>query len=359
MRPARRRAWLLVDSERKLDGITFGQPPTTRPRTFSGPARGGGRSALPGQGPWPRSRSRSSTTASSAPPGDVVRWRRTWPRPSSVTSCFHYRRSIGPVDLPTVGLEALVRWQHRPVGSCRRRHPSHRTDWAGVVRSAANGCCMPRASRAARWQRRRAALRNRYGRGVDVSPRQLDDPRLPAVVAAARAGAALAPGSLVLELTESALLPGDATLHDALTRLRSTRVFSFFLTASAPDTPRSSRLTQLADAGGEELIGDVRSASPATGEAPPSCPPCIALTPTSDSRSSPRGSRDVRTTPRAPAHALPCGARVPADRPTGACPSAADAGRRTTALTSTRPGSSTPSGPHGTCRISRTPRTSR
>lgn len=55
---------------------------------------------------------------------------------------------------------------------------------------------------------------------VNVSPRQLDDPGLPQVVADARQDVGLAPGSLVLELTESALLPGDHTHHEALAQLR-------------------------------------------------------------------------------------------------------------------------------------------
>jgi Amt family ammonium transporter len=56
---------------------------------------------------------------------------------------------------------------------------------------------------------------------VNVSPRQLGDPGLPEDVAAAQRDAALAPNSLVLELTESALMSGEAH-REALTRLLAT-----------------------------------------------------------------------------------------------------------------------------------------
>jgi EAL domain-containing protein (putative c-di-GMP-specific phosphodiesterase class I) len=72
----------------------------------------------------------------------------------------------------------------------------------------------------ARWQHDPARAGEPLWLAVNVSPRQLDDPRLPEAVIAALQGAGLEDGSLVLELTESALMPGDATRRDALTLLR-------------------------------------------------------------------------------------------------------------------------------------------
>ncbi len=157
---------------------------------------------------------------------------------------LHYQPVRRTGDLHTVGLEALVRWQHPSHGLLPPDEFIPVAEQTGLIVPLGEWVLHAACEQAARWQRQQARSEEPILLAVNVSPRQLDDPRLPAAVAAAQQEAALAPGSLVLELTESALLPGDATHHDALTRLRSTGV-QLFLDDFGTGYSSLTHLTQL------------------------------------------------------------------------------------------------------------------
>ncbi len=157
---------------------------------------------------------------------------------------LHYqpvRRSVG---LQTVGLEALVRWQHPSHGLLPPDQFIPIAEQTGLIVPLGEWVLHSACEQAARWQQQQMRSEDPIWLAVNVSPRQLGDPRLPATVAAAQRAAGLAPESLVLELTESALLPGDATHHDALTRLRSTGV-QLFLDDFGTGYSSLTHLTQL------------------------------------------------------------------------------------------------------------------
>jgi diguanylate cyclase (GGDEF)-like protein len=141
---------------------------------------------------------------------------------------LHYQpvRRVG--DLRTAGVEALVRWQHPERGLLAPGQfipTAERTgllvalgEW--VLRTACRWAASdqrawPPSPGAAPWV------------SVNVSPRQLDDPRLPVSVADVLAETGLPPARLALELTESAILAGDDDHHTALSRLRDTGVHLF------------------------------------------------------------------------------------------------------------------------------------
>ncbi|CAN5181002.1 hypothetical protein BH18ACT9_BH18ACT9_04910 [soil metagenome] len=140
---------------------------------------------------------------------------------------LHYQPARRSSDLHTVGLEALVRWQHPSRGLLLPDEFIPIAEQTGLIVPLGEWVLHAACEQAARWQREQAPSEAPIWLAVNVSPRQLDDPQLPATVTAAQQEAALAPGSLVLELTESAILAGDATHHDALNRLRSTGVRLF------------------------------------------------------------------------------------------------------------------------------------
>jgi EAL domain-containing protein (putative c-di-GMP-specific phosphodiesterase class I) len=96
----------------------------------------------------------------------------------------------------------------------------------------------------ARWQNESERSGEPLWLAVNVSPLQLDDYRLPDVVAGVLRDTALADDSLVLELTESALLPGDAARLSALTRLRQAGV-RLFLDDFGTGYSSLTHLTQL------------------------------------------------------------------------------------------------------------------
>lgn len=123
-------------------------------------------------------------------------------------------------DLHTVGIEALLRWQHPSRGLLLPNQFIPVAERTGLIVPLGEWVLRNACEQAARWQSDPARSGDPLWLAVNVSPRQLDDPGLAQVVAAVQQETALAEGSLVLELTESALLPGDVAHHDALTQLR-------------------------------------------------------------------------------------------------------------------------------------------
>ena len=134
---------------------------------------------------------------------------------------LHYQPIRRSSDLQVVGVEALLRWQHPTRGLILPGEFLPTAEHAGLLVPIGAWVLRAACRHVAGWQRNLAPAGNSLWLAVNVSPRQLSDPGLPEDVAAAQHDAALASGSLVLELTESALMPGDAH-REVLTRLEET-----------------------------------------------------------------------------------------------------------------------------------------
>jgi EAL domain-containing protein (putative c-di-GMP-specific phosphodiesterase class I) len=165
--------------------------------------------------------------------------------------CDEFRLHYQPVrrceDLEVLGVEALLRWQHPTRGLLGPDEFVPIAEQTGLLVPLGRWVLRTACRQVAQWQR---DLGRREGSGdplwlaVNVSPRQLGDLDLPAAVSDAQERAGLEPGSLVLELTESALLPGDAACRAALERLRATGV-RLFLDDFGTGYSSLTHLTQL------------------------------------------------------------------------------------------------------------------
>jgi diguanylate cyclase (GGDEF)-like protein len=133
---------------------------------------------------------------------------------------LHYQPVRRCVDLRTIGVEALLRWQHPTRGLVAPDEFIPVAEQTGLIVPIGEWVLREACRQGARWQRSSTDPWEPIWIAVNLSPRQLDDPRLSGTVAAVLEETGLAAGSLVLELTESALMPSDATRQDALIRLR-------------------------------------------------------------------------------------------------------------------------------------------
>jgi diguanylate cyclase (GGDEF)-like protein len=112
-----------------------------------------------------------------------------------------------------IGLEALLRWQHPQRGLLEPAEFVPIAEDAGLIVPIDRWVLGEACRRAAGWNARRPADRP-LTITVNLSARGLQQPDLPAVVAAALEESGLAPECLVLEITESLLLHDtEATVH--------------------------------------------------------------------------------------------------------------------------------------------------
>lgn len=132
----------------------------------------------------------------------------------------HYQPVRRAGDLHTVGVEALVRWQHPSRGLLPPNEFIPIAELTGLVVPLGEWVLRHACGQVAHWQNDPARCGDPLWIAVNVSPRQLDDPGLPDAVAAVLQQTGLSEGSLVLELTESALLPAGDAQRDALKLLR-------------------------------------------------------------------------------------------------------------------------------------------
>ncbi|HYO39087.1 MAG TPA: sensor domain-containing phosphodiesterase [Nocardioidaceae bacterium] len=134
---------------------------------------------------------------------------------------LHYQPVRRTRDLQTVGVEALLRWQHPTRGLLLPDDFVPTAEQTGLLVPIGTWVLNTACRQVSQWQARSLRGADPLWLSVNVSPRQLDDTRLPDAVAAALRETSLSEGSLVLELTETALMPGDATRREALLRLRN------------------------------------------------------------------------------------------------------------------------------------------
>ncbi len=122
-----------------------------------------------------------------------------------------------------IGLEALLRWQHPQRGLLEPAEFVPIAEDAGLIVPIDRWVLGEACRRASAWNARRPPERP-LTITVNLSARGLQQPDLPAVVAAALADSGLAPQCLVLEVTESLLLHDtEATVH-RLAMLKAQRV---------------------------------------------------------------------------------------------------------------------------------------
>jgi diguanylate cyclase len=129
---------------------------------------------------------------------------------------LHYQPIADLASLRTIGVEALVRWQHPERGLVLPAEFIPAAERTGLIVPLGRWALHEACRQLVAWT---AELGDAapYKVGVNVSAHQLQDPSFPAEVSAALAATGLAPDRLVLEITESAALRGGAimaTLHE-------------------------------------------------------------------------------------------------------------------------------------------------
>jgi diguanylate cyclase (GGDEF)-like protein/PAS domain S-box-containing protein len=116
-----------------------------------------------------------------------------------------------------VAVEALVRWDHPDLGAIPPERFVALAEESGAIHELGAWVLRSACAEVAGWDRRTPL---RLDLAVNVSPRQLTDPALPDVIAAACRDTGLAAGRLVLELTEGELVDRLDEARDVLDAIR-------------------------------------------------------------------------------------------------------------------------------------------
>ena len=122
------------------------------------------------------------------------------------------------VDLRTgqpVRAEALVRWHHPRLGLLRPDQFVELAELSGAIQPLTRWVVAEGLAAAARWRE----AGHRVGLAVNLSVRNLYDPELVPFLADQLSTSALAPGDLVLELTETELMDDPSLARDVFTAL--------------------------------------------------------------------------------------------------------------------------------------------
>ncbi len=122
------------------------------------------------------------------------------------------------VDLETsliIGLEALVRWEHPQLGMLQPGQFIGLAEETGLIVPLGRMVLQTALRETVRWQGEHAAHGDLHI-AVNVSGRQLQDPGFVEDVRLALKASGIKPSTVVLEITESVLLPGDGTVVERL-----------------------------------------------------------------------------------------------------------------------------------------------
>lgn len=130
-----------------------------------------------------------------------------------------YQPQISLSDARIVGVEALVRWEHPERGLLAPGAFIDIAEESGLMVSLGAWVLREACEQAGQWQREHRALRA-MTMSVNLSARQLVQPDLPRIVTAELSHADLAPQSLCLEITESAMMAEPEAAIRALTELK-------------------------------------------------------------------------------------------------------------------------------------------
>lgn len=132
---------------------------------------------------------------------------------------LHYQPIRATADEEVVCVEALVRWRHPERGLLSPDDFLPLAEQTGLIVPIGHWVLRTACEQMAAWQQSPATPGWGMRVSVNVSARQLEDLELPGQVAQAIADSGLAAGSLILELTETALLVGGETAYAALNNL--------------------------------------------------------------------------------------------------------------------------------------------
>jgi diguanylate cyclase (GGDEF)-like protein/PAS domain S-box-containing protein len=116
------------------------------------------------------------------------------------------------------GLEALARWEHPEHGMLQPGQFIALAEETGLIIPLGRKVLRTALFAAVRWQRTHADHQQLH-MAVNVSGRQLLDPTIVDDVKSAIKDSGIDPTTVVLEITESVLLPGDTVMVDRLTAL--------------------------------------------------------------------------------------------------------------------------------------------
>jgi diguanylate cyclase (GGDEF)-like protein len=133
----------------------------------------------------------------------------------------HYQPTLDLDDSREhTSVEALVRWQHPSRGLIAAREFMPVAEDVGLVIPIGRFVLEHALERLAHWRARRPDMTL----SLNISPRQLQDPALPAALQAALAARELEPTAVCLEIPECAVAEDPETAIDALERLKATGV---------------------------------------------------------------------------------------------------------------------------------------
>jgi EAL domain-containing protein (putative c-di-GMP-specific phosphodiesterase class I) len=151
---------------------------------------------------------------------DVARYRLAADLPAAVESgqfYCEYQPIVSLADGAVTGVEALVRWRHPRFGIVPPDRFIALAEDSGLIVELGRRILAEACQAAATWPD--APGQPAPPVSVNVAVRQCRDPRLMGHVLAALAESGLAPQRLRLEITESALLPGDDAAQATLRAL--------------------------------------------------------------------------------------------------------------------------------------------
>jgi len=132
----------------------------------------------------------------------------------------HYQPVWETATRRTVGVEALVRWRHPRNGLIGPGSFIALAEETGLVVEIGGFVLREACAQITAWDREGGACAG-LSLAVNLSSRQLREPDLVEVVAAALSAAGLAPGRLNLEITESGLVDESLAILQLLQRLKS------------------------------------------------------------------------------------------------------------------------------------------
>lgn len=115
-----------------------------------------------------------------------------------------------------VGVEALLRWTHDRHGPVRTDVAVILAEEGGLIRRLGAWVLDEACACKAQWNARGLS---RMTMAINVSPLQLGDPQLPALLAGCLKRHRLAPGEIELEITESQAVPMGEVVNDNLTQI--------------------------------------------------------------------------------------------------------------------------------------------
>jgi diguanylate cyclase (GGDEF)-like protein/PAS domain S-box-containing protein len=133
---------------------------------------------------------------------------------------LHYQPIVRLSTLEVVGFEALLRWEHPERGLLAPAEFIGLAEDTGLIISIGAWALETACEQARRWQLA-APGRAPLTMNVNLSPRQLADPDLPAHVATILARTELGGSTLSLELTENTLMHHTSTVIDTMQALRA------------------------------------------------------------------------------------------------------------------------------------------